>query len=101
MSGADPWESHRRLRDQLIFRMAIWFVLMGLPLTFPGIPILGAYWWIPAPLLLAWVGLAVWRFNTWPCPRCHARYLMRGSFYGNSFARHCLNCGLKKYDSAS
>lgn len=50
---------------------------------------------------LAASGIAIWRFGSFRCPRCGEEFFNRKVFafirFHQPLAKHCWNCGLKKW----
>jgi hypothetical protein len=43
------------------------------------------------------IGVCWLRFVLFECPQCHCRYFITW-WYSNIFARHCVHCGLPKWE---
>jgi hypothetical protein len=96
--GLLDWAEYRRRRNVAVAALLGWLSVIGLPFAFPTHPLLAGFWWVPAPFVFAWAAWATLRLNRCPCPHCGAPFFMRGRFYGNTFARKCLNCGTRKFE---
>lgn len=93
------WSEYRRRR-----RFAFWYVVGGLLLLAVLLPFLAgtSFNVLKSILIIMWfVGSIVmsFRMGGFRCPRCGERFF-EGDSHHNGFAKHCLHCGLQKYEEA-
>jgi hypothetical protein len=95
----DRWRELKRRRNQLLFAF-IGYVPITLAFGVlterlfhsdkPG--------FVFAILWMLYFGVAGFRYNVFPCPRC-GKWFFGTWFYHNSFARRCVHCKLPIYST--
>jgi hypothetical protein len=91
------WQEYRRRRNAMVASFASFLVVGLLAVVWPEAPVIGRLGWPLAAVFLVWFWVANFRIVVWPCPRCGAPYFTKGVWFGLLFARHCLHCGLPKW----
>jgi hypothetical protein len=95
-SFAAAWQTYRERRNAFVAAILAFAALLGLVGIVPNTSLVAAYWWVLAPFSFAWLMIAGFRLTYWRCPRCSKPFFTR-LFWGNLFARRCLQCGLPKW----
>jgi len=97
-----PWIDYRRRN-----RLAIWWLILGLPLTIPVMFFVGYFlpdypdavmFGVLVGWSVVWLVLA-FRVARLRCPRCHEIFFAHQAPEMLAMPRSCANCGLQIYDA--
>lgn len=98
MRHCDPWDGYRLRRNVALAAYGSFLpvcVAIGLSLGRSALPL----WAVPV-LLVGWTGFlgyALVRLATWPCPSCKRPFLRGRVSLLWPFVRWCPDCGLPKW----
>lgn len=97
----DEWQDYRQRRRKRWLWFLLWpvfgSVAFSIHFQFPRSLLANAMAAAVLASYLVSLGTAEYRYQTWPCPKCH-RAFMGWWFFSWEYARSCLHCGLPKWE---